>query len=645
MTDVPSVPSSLPIGRGPRLVFGLLLAFGMGLGSLSYGPDPATSTRLGPLSLGPTPVAGQVPVDSARQADLPEIAPPVGPFRPRLPGLVPPVDPLPIPLYDVVIEGGRIVDGSGNPWYHGDVAIRGDRIVRITPPGRLAAAPAAERIDASGRVVAPGFIDIQSHSRYALLNGDGRVISKVTQGVTTEIMGEGTTDAPLSPRQVSLESVDNPERRAQLEAFSGPHGFDAWLRGMEAHGASVNLGSFMGGTSLRIYGRGYAAGPPTESQVDTMRAVTRRAMEDGAFGIATALVYPPGSYATTDELIEAARAMAPYGGIYITHLRSEGDRILEALSEALEIGRRGGVPVEIYHLKVAGTENWSKADRVVAMIDSARAAGQDVQATLYPYTAASTSLSACIPPWVSEGGRLYQNLEDPEIRRRAAGEMLAGIGEWENFCRLATPDGVLLLGLDAPETRRWAGMRLSEVVEATGRRWPEVVIDLILSERGRIPTIYFLMQEEDVRLFLSQPWIKMGSDAGGLNPRAGLGLIHPRAYGTFSRLLGRYVREEGVLSLEEAVRKSTWAVAGRLSIPDRGLLQEGFFADVVVFDPETVGDRATFQEPHRVSTGFDHVLVNGEFVLRNGEHTGALPGRIVRGPGSRAHPRGEPSHR
>ena len=615
--------------RGRRQAIEALLTVGCVIAGSVGLATPAASQQQPSDSVGDAP-----PSSVEDRLRLP--APGGMPEHPRSPAVVRPVDPGPIPLYDVIIEGGRVVDGTGNPWYYGDVAIRGDRITRITPPGELASAWARERVDATDRVVAPGFIDIQSHSRYALLHGDGRVISKVTQGVTTEIMGEGTTDAPLDPRGISLDEVEDPERRAQLEAFSGPHGFDAWLRAMEAHGASVNLGSFIGGTSLRIYGRGYADGPPTAAQLDTMRAVTRRAMEDGAFGVATALVYPPGSYATTEELVEIAGAMAPYGGVYITHLRSEGDRFLEALAEALEIGRRGGVPVEIYHLKAAGTENWSKAERAVAMIDSARAAGQDVQATLYPYTAASTSLSACIPPWVSEGGRLYQNLEDPQIRRRVVGEMLAGIGEWENFCRLATPEGVLLLGLQDPQNRRWSGMRLSEVVERTGRRWPDVVIDLILSERGRISTIYFLMREEDVRLFLSQPWIKMGSDAGGLNPNAGLGLIHPRAYGTFSRLLGRYVREEGVLSLEEAVRKSTSAVATRLSIPGRGFLKEGFFADVVVFDPETVDDRATFEDPHRVSTGFDHVLVNGVFVLRDGEHTGARPGRVVRGPGSRS---------
>jgi len=591
------------------------------------------------------PAAAQEPGDATpadsvapehRPVPRPSGLPGILDTRPRTvePAATPPLEDL-LRTYDVVITGGRIVDGSGNPWYRGDVAIRGDRIARITPPGGLDGALTRDRIDASGRVVAPGFIDIQSHSRYALLQGDARVVSKVTQGVTTEIMGEGTTDAPLDPRGLSLESEEDSTRRARLEAFSGPHGFGAWLRAMEETGASVNFGSFLGGTTLRIYGRGYAAGAPSPAQLDTMRAVTRRAMEDGAFGIATALIYPPGTYATTDELVEAARAMAPYGGVYITHLRSEGDRLLEALEEALEIGRRGGVPVEIYHLKAAGRRNWSKAREVVAMIDSARAAGQDVQATLYPYAAASTSLSACLPPWVSENGRLYQNLEDPEIRRRVVGEMLADVGDWENFCQLATPEGVLLLGLQEQENRRWSGMRLDEVARRTGQRWPDVVVDLILSERRRISTIYFLMSEAHVRFFMAQPWIKFGSDAGGLNPRAGLGLIHPRAYGTFTRVLGRYVREEEVLTLEEAVRKASSAVATRLSIPDRGLLREGFFADVVVFDPETVGDRATYQEPHQVSIGVDHVLVNGVPVLRDGVHTGALPGRVVRGPGAR----------
>jgi len=570
---------------------------------------------LGLLGLG-APWAVALPGGTpSLQAQAPDRSPPPGEF-------------------DVILEGGRIVDGSGNGWFYGDVAIEGDRIARIAPPGLLDEARAGERIDVSGLVVSPGFIDIQSHSRSAFLgSGDGRVVSKVTQGITTEIMGESTTNAPLNADRIDWDAVEDPEVRARLESFSGPRGFDAWLRAMEEHGGSVNMGSFVGGTTLRIYAKGSAMGAPTSPELDTLRAVTRRAMEDGAFGFATALIYPPGNFATTEELVEMARAMAPYGGLYITHLRSEADRLLEAMDEAFRIGEEGGVPVEIYHLKAAGRRNWAKAARAIQKIDSARARGLDVQANMYPYTAGGTGLTACLPPWASANGGLYRNLEDPEARARIREEMTNPSGEWEDLCGQATPDGVLLLGLNQPENRRWVGRRLGEVADALGKPWPEVVMDLILSERQRVGTIYFLMSEENVKLQLAQPWMKFGTDAGGRDPSRAGGLVHPRAYGTFPRILGRYVRDEGVLSLEEGVRKASSAVATRLGLEGRGLLKEGFFADIAVFDPATIVDRATFTEPHRLSQGVHHVFVNGVAVVREGEHTGALPGRVLRGPG------------
>ncbi|HSR41916.1 MAG TPA: hypothetical protein VLL48_07085, partial [Longimicrobiales bacterium] len=450
--------------------------------------------------------------------------------------------------YDVVIEGGRIVDGSGNAWFRGDLAVSGDRIARIVPPGSLADARASERIDATGLVVSPGFIDIQSHSRDAFLgDGDGRVISKVTQGITTEIMGESVTNGPLNPARIEWGEVDDPEERARLEAFSGARGFGGWLGAMEEHGASVNMGSFVGGTTIRVYAKGEAMGPPTPAELDTMRAVARRAMEDGAFGFATALIYPPGNFATTGELVEIARAVAPFGGIYITHMRSEADRLLEAMDEAMRIGEEGGVPVEIYHLKAAGRRNWHKAALAIEKIDSARASGLDVQANMYPYVAGGTGLSACLPPWASADGELFENLRHPETRRRIRAEVMDPSGDWEDLCGQATPEGVLLMGLEKPENRRWAGMRLAEASEAMGKDWVATVIDLLLSEEQRIGTLYFLMSEENVRLQLRQPWIKFGTDAEGVDPdRADeIGLVHPRSYGTFPRILGRYVREEG----------------------------------------------------------------------------------------------------
>ena len=517
--------------------------------------------------------------------------------------------------FDLVIVGGRLVDGTGNAWTHADIGMRGERIAAITPPGMLTGAAAVRTIDAAGLVVAPGFIDIQGHSRHAFLEGDGRVISKVTQGITTEIMGEGTTNAPGAD-------------------FRGPRAFDEWLQAMQAHGASPNFGSFLGGSSVRRWVMGEAQGAPDAQQLAQMRALVRNAMRDGAFGIATALVYPPGNFATTEELIAMAQEMAPHGGLYISHLRSEADTFIEALEEAMRIGREGGVPVEIYHLKAAGQRNWGKAREAIAMIDAARAAGQDVSANMYPYTAGSTGLVACMPPWASADGKLYDNLADPDMRARIRAEILHQQTEWENFCALAGPEGVLILRFGKEENARWAGMYLADIATQTGKDWVDALIDLIVSEGGSDPgTIYFLMSEDNVRLQLAQPWIKFGTDAGGVDPAASGVLTHPRSYGTFPRILGRYVRDEGVLPLEEAIRKMTSAVASRLSIGERGLLREGWFADVVVFDPQTVGDLATYEQPHQVSRGIEWVIVNGTVVVRDGQHTGELPGRIVRGPG------------
>jgi dihydroorotase/N-acyl-D-amino-acid deacylase len=516
--------------------------------------------------------------------------------------------------YELLIVNGRIVDGTGNAWFYGDVAIAGDRIVRITPPGGLSGATSTTTIDATGLVVAPGFIDIQSHSRSQFLTGDGRVVSKITQGITTEIMGEGTTNAPGAD-------------------FRGPRAFDAWLRAMQEHGASPNFGSFLGATSVRRWVKGEAQGAPDAAELDQMRAIVRNAMEDGALGIASALVYPPGNFATTEELIAMAAAMAPAGGVYITHMRSEADSLLEAIDEAIRIGREGGVPVEIYHLKAAGQRNWHKAAEAIDAIEAARAAGLDVGADMYPYTAGSTGLAACLPPWASADGKLLDNLADPAMRATIRDEILDQKTEWENFCQLAGPDGVLVLRFRQEANRQYAGMYLGEIAAAMGKEWVDALLDLILSEEGGDPgTIYFLMSEENVALQLAQPWMKFGTDAGGADPERSGVLTHPRAYGTFPRILGRYVRELGVISLEDAVRKMTSAVANRLSIRDRGLLREGAFADVVIFDPETVGDRATYEQPHQVSVGIPWVLVNGTVVVREGQHTGALPGRIVRGP-------------
>ena len=539
--------------------------------------------------------------------------------------------PRPESQFDLVLENGHVIDGTGAAWFLGDVAISGDRIARIGAAGSLRRFPAKQRLDVRGLVVAPGFIDIQSGTSFL---GDSRSVSKVTQGITTEILGEGGTPAPTNEKTAAggQFATGGPQGTG---AYPGPHGFKAWLDSMQAHGTSPNVGSFIGAATVRVYAKGQAQGTPNAAELDTMRAVVRRAMEDGAFGIGSALIYPPGNYATTDELVEMAKAMSPYGGIYITHMRSEADQLLEAIDEAITIGSKGGVPVEIYHLKAAGTKNWAKGPRAIAKIDSARLAGVDVQANMYPYVAGGTGLSACTPPWASENGKLIDNLQNPETRAKIKAEMQSTQTEWENLCQLAGPQGVLVLGLTKPENKQYAGKRLGEIATMMNKPWDDAAMDLLISERQRIGTVYFLMSEDNVKLNLAQPWMKFGTDAGGVDPDSARGLTHPRAYGTFPKILGRYVRDEKVMSLEDAVRKATSAVATRLSIPDRGLLREGFFADIAVFDPAKIIDHSTFEQPHALSEGVRYVFVNGTQVVRDGRHTGAKPGRVLRGPGAR----------
>ena len=539
--------------------------------------------------------------------------------------------PRPQAEFDLVLENGHVVDGTGAAWFLGDVAISGDRIARIGAAGSLRRFPAKQRLDVRGLVVAPGFIDIQSGTSFL---GDGRSVSKVTQGITTEILGEGGTPAPTNERTAAggQFATGGPQGAG---AYPGPHGFRAWLDSMQAHGTSPNVGSFIGAATVRVYAKGQAIGKPDAAELDTMRAVVGRAMQDGAFGIGSALIYPPGNYATTDELVEMAKAMSPYGGIYITHMRSEADALLEAIDEAITIGSKGGVPVEIYHLKAAGTRNWVKGPAAIAKIDSARRAGVDIQANMYPYVAGGTGLSACTPPWASENGKLIDNLQNPEMRAKIKAEMNNEHTEWENLCLLAGPQNVLVLGLNKPENKQYAGKRLGEIATMMNKSWDDAAMDLLISERQRIGTVYFLMSEDNVKLNLAQPWMKFGTDAGGVDPDSARGLTHPRSYGTFPKILGHYVRDEKVMPLEDAVRKATSAVATRLSIPDRGLLREGFFADIAVFDPTTISDRSTFEQPHVLSDGVKLVFVNGALVVRDGRHTGAKPGRVLHGPGAR----------
>ncbi len=534
--------------------------------------------------------------------------------------------------YDVIIVNGRVVDGSGNAWFYGDVALRGDKIVRVVRRGQLGDARATKRIDATGMVVSPGFIDIQGQSTELFLRGDGRDVGKLTQGVTTEILGEAYTVAPVSALTMADNATDTAAVK-MLTPFRGPHGFDAWLRAMQAHGISPNVGSFVGASTIREYAMGLHMGAAPAAQMDSMRAAMRRGMEDGAFGLGSALIYPPGNYASTEELIEISKAMSPYGGVYITHMRSEADRYLEGLDEAMRIGQEGHVPVEIYHLKAAGKRNWGKAAIAVAKIDSARAAGLDIQANMYPYTAGGTGLAACLPPSASADGKLFVNLADSAKREKIRDDIAHPKSYAESLCELATPEGVLLTAFQNPANKKWAGHRLSEVMAASGKDWQNAVMDLLLTEHSDIGTIFFLMSEDNVAMQLKQPWIKIGTDAEGPDPDSTKDFTHPRSYGTYPRILGKYVRDEHVLPLEDAIRKMSGAVADRLLIRDRGLLREGMYADVVVFDPATIQEHSTYENPNQGSTGVREVFVNGVEVIRDGRHTGAKPGRVVRGPG------------
>jgi N-acyl-D-aspartate/D-glutamate deacylase len=514
--------------------------------------------------------------------------------------------------YDVVIRNGRVLDGAGNPWIRADVAIRDGRIAAVgTVEG-----PARRVIDAEGRYVAPGFIDMMDQSG-AVLGRNGLAENKLRQGVTTAIGGEGGTPVPA-------DSVA------------------AWLGSLEAEGISLNFGSYFSSAQARRAVLGMADRPPGGEELERMKALMRTAMEQGALGMTSALIYPPSSFASTDELVALGEVAAAHGGIYASHIRGEGKELVEAVEEAIEIGERAGMPVEIFHFKAAHEPGWGTLIReAAARIEAARNRGVDVAADQYPYTAGGTGLAATVPSWAFDGGAdsLRARLRRPEVRARMKEELETGYPGWWNIVEAAGGwDGIVLVNARNRENARFEGMTLTEIAAARGQEPADAAWDLVLEGEGRVMAIYHMMSEEDVRWAMQRPWVSIGSDAGAA-PGAGatdvLGLPHPRSYGTFPRILGRYVRDEGVLSLEEAVRKMTSWPAARMRLQDRGLLREGFRADVVVFDLERVRDRATYEEPVLFPEGIEWVLVNGEVVVEEGgRHTGARPGHVLRGPGS-----------
>lgn len=531
--------------------------------------------------------------------------------------------------FDVLIKGGTVYDGAGGEPRHLDVAIRSDRIVEI---GTLRKARANTVVDASGLAVAPGFINMLSHSETSLIV-DGRSMSELKQGVTTQIFGEGSM-GPLTL-----------EMKARRIAQQGDIKYDItwttlaeYLAYLEKRGISQNVASFIGAPTLREYVIGLQDKAATPEQLDKMRELVRQEMEAGALGITTALIYPPATFAKTEELIELSKVAAKYKGKYIAHIRSEADQLAEAVEETIRISREAGLPAEIYHLKASGRENWSKLDRVLAMIEEARRSGLQITADMYTYTAGATGLNSCMPPWVYDGGSdaAYRRLEDPETREKIAAAMRAPSNNWENLYMLAgSPDRILLVGFKSEALKPLTGKTLADVARMRGKDPVETIMDLVLEDRSRIGTVYFMMDEENVKKQIRQPWVSFGSDAASMAPE-GVFLkssTHPRAYGNFARLLGKYVREEKVIPLTEAVRRLSGLPATNLGLDHRGFLEPGMFADVVVFDPDTITDVATYEKPQQYSVGVKHVFVNGVQVLRDGEHTGAKPGRALWGPG------------
>jgi N-acyl-D-amino-acid deacylase len=514
--------------------------------------------------------------------------------------------------FDLLVRGGTIVDGAGNPSYIGDVGIKAGKITAMAP--RLTGKTGARTIDAAGLTVAPGFIDIHNHSDNSIVQ-DGNAQSFIRQGVTSMIFGEGGSAAP------SQEYAN----------------FDAYFSRVLKQGTSANIGSYVGSSEVWTFVRGPKAGPPTKEELAKMRAVVDEAMKQGALGVASSLSGPPGNWIDTDTLVAMCEAASKYGGIYSTHMRTEGRGVFESVAEAIEIGRRAKVPVDIIHLKIAEHQMWGQMPELTATIAAARAKGQDVQANVYPYRAGQNNLSSIIPPWAHEGGRqaLIARLKDPSLRARLVDEVTNGIKgtNWYNhYTATGSWEGMLLVSLSNPEYKKFEGKRMSDVIQALGKPGVDTLFQVLIDNNGSVPTVYFHHSEEDMRYALKQPWVSIGSDGTAVTTEA-RGNPHPRYFGTFPRVLGRYVREEKVITMEEAIRKMTSANAAKVKVFDRGLLRPGMAADVTVFNAATIIDHATYEKPLQYSTGVEYVIVNGKVVLDKGQHTGAKPGTILYGPG------------
>ena len=532
--------------------------------------------------------------------------------------------------FDVLIKGGTVYDGTGSPPKVADVAISHDRIVGV---GDFSKSNATNVMDAAGMAVAPGFINMLSWSTDSLIE-DGRSQSELRQGVTTEIFGEGESMGPLNDRM----------KTRMLSQQKDIHYANTWntlaeyLRFLEGRGVSCNVASFVGATTIRDYVVGLEDKAPTPEQLEQMRDLVRREMEAGALGIGSSLIYPPAFYAKTEELIELCKVAAKYKGRYISHMRSEGNRLFEALDELIRISREAKIPAEVYHIKAAGQQNWPKLDEMLGRIEAAQKSGLRISANMYTYPAAGTGLDASLPPWTENGGypELFKRLRDPATRAKIAQEVRTPSLDWENYYLAAgSPDRILLVGFKSEKLKPLTGKSLAEIATIRGKDPVDTLMDLISEDESRIDTIYFVMSEENVKKEIAKPWVAFGSDEASQAPEGNFlkSNPHPRAYGNFARVLGKYVRDEKALSMPNAIHRLSGLPATNLGLDHRGFLQDGMFADVVVFDPKTITDHATFEKPHQYATGVKHVFVNGTQVIKDGEHTNAKPGRALWGPG------------